>query len=104
MAAKALKKRGARMAVASPQPFVHEILKVAAVDSVVPIYDDVPAACVAMGPTDTLDDAKIGAGACRSSTAFPTPAGTGATTAEIVWCCSSVRQMEIDAPRVEATE
>jgi anti-sigma B factor antagonist len=43
--AKALVRRGGRMVLASPQPLVGEVLKVAAIDSLIPVYPDVPSAC-----------------------------------------------------------
>jgi anti-sigma B factor antagonist len=47
-AARALVRRGGRMVLASPQPLVGEILKVADIDSLIPVYADIPSACEAL--------------------------------------------------------
>lgn len=44
-AARGLMRRGGRMVLASPQPLVQEVLKVAGIDSLIPVYADVPSAC-----------------------------------------------------------
>ncbi len=44
-AARALMRRGGRMVLASPQPLVQEVLKVADIDTLIPVYADVPSAC-----------------------------------------------------------
>ena len=43
--AKALSRRGGRMVLASPQPMVGEVLKLACIDSFIPVYADVGTAC-----------------------------------------------------------
>jgi anti-anti-sigma factor len=43
--AKSLSRRGGRMVLASPQPLVAEVLKLACIDSFIPIYSDVVTAC-----------------------------------------------------------
>jgi anti-anti-sigma factor len=42
--AKALARRGGRMALLSPQPLVEQVLKLAGIDSFIPIYDDLESA------------------------------------------------------------
>jgi anti-anti-sigma factor len=42
--AKALARRGGRMALANPQPLVEEVLKLAGIDSLIPVYADVESA------------------------------------------------------------
>jgi anti-sigma B factor antagonist len=44
-AARALMRRGGRMVLACPQPLVQEVLKVADIDTLIPVYADVPSAC-----------------------------------------------------------
>ena len=44
-AARGLGRRGGRMVLASPQPLVQEVLKVAGIDSLIPVYADIPSAC-----------------------------------------------------------
>ena len=46
--ARAQKQRGGEMALASPQPLVEEVLKVAGIDTIIPVYPDVDAASSAM--------------------------------------------------------
>ena len=51
--AKALSRRGGRMVLASPQPLVEEVLKLAGIDSFIPIYADVESACTALATPAT---------------------------------------------------
>ena len=46
--ARAQKQRGGELALASPQPLVEEVLKVAGIDTIIPVYPDVDAASSAM--------------------------------------------------------
>jgi anti-anti-sigma factor len=46
--AKALARRGGRMVLASPQPLVEEVLKLAQIHSFIPIYADVDIACASL--------------------------------------------------------
>ena len=48
LSARALSRRGGRMVLASPQPRVEEVLKVAGIDTLISIYADVGSACVAL--------------------------------------------------------
>lgn len=47
-AARALVRRGGRMALAGPQPLVGEALQVAGIDALIPVYADVPSACAGL--------------------------------------------------------
>lgn len=46
--AKALGRRGGRMVLASPQPLVEEVLKIAGIDELIPVYADVASACLGL--------------------------------------------------------
>jgi len=46
--AKALGRRGGRMVLANPQPLVQEVLKVAGIDELIPVYADLVSACSAL--------------------------------------------------------
>ena len=46
--AKALGRRGGRMVLAGPQPLVEEVLKLAGIDSFIPVYADVGSACAGL--------------------------------------------------------
>ena len=46
--AKALSRRGGRMALAGPPPMVEEVLKLAGIDSLIPLYADVGSACAGL--------------------------------------------------------
>jgi anti-anti-sigma factor len=46
--AKTLARHGGRMVLANPQPLVEEILKLACIDSLIPVYADVGAACAGL--------------------------------------------------------
>jgi len=48
--AKALARNGGRMVLASPQPLVGAVLKLACIDSFIPVYADVEAACAGLKP------------------------------------------------------
>ena len=43
--AKALALRGGHMALAAPQPLVEEVLRLARIDALIPVYADVGSAC-----------------------------------------------------------
>ena len=43
--AEALGRRGGRMVLASPQPLVEEVLKVAGIDVLIPVHENVESAC-----------------------------------------------------------
>jgi anti-anti-sigma factor len=43
--AKALALRGGHMALAAPQPLVEEVLRLAGIDALIPVYADVGSAC-----------------------------------------------------------
>lgn len=45
---RALARRGGRMVLASPQPMVEEVLKLGGIDSLIPVYGDVAAACMGL--------------------------------------------------------
>jgi anti-sigma B factor antagonist len=47
-AARALMRRGGRMVLASPQPLVGEVLKVAGIEALIPVYADVASACAGL--------------------------------------------------------
>ena len=49
-AAKAQLARGGRMVLVRPQPTVRKILETAGIEQLIPSYDDVEAACSALGP------------------------------------------------------
>jgi anti-sigma B factor antagonist len=46
--AKALARRGGRMVLAGPTPLVEEVLKLAGIDSLIPLYADVGSACAGL--------------------------------------------------------
>ena len=46
--AKALKLRGGRMVIASPQPMVKEVFEIIAMDSLIPVHADLDSACAAL--------------------------------------------------------
>ena len=46
--ARAQSMRGGVMALASPQPLVAEVLKMAGIDTIIPVYPDVDTACSAL--------------------------------------------------------
>jgi len=46
--ARALSQRGGHMVLASPQPRVEEVLKLAGIDSLIPMYADVGSACAGL--------------------------------------------------------
>jgi anti-sigma B factor antagonist len=46
--ARAQSRRGGAIALANPQPLVAEVLKVAGIDTIIPVYPDVDAACSAL--------------------------------------------------------
>jgi anti-sigma B factor antagonist len=46
--ARAQSQRGGVMALAGPQPLVAEVLKVAGIDTIIPVYPDVDTACNAL--------------------------------------------------------
>jgi anti-anti-sigma factor len=43
--AKALALRGGHMALAAPQPLVEEVLRLAGIDALIPVYADIGSAC-----------------------------------------------------------
>jgi anti-anti-sigma factor len=49
--AKALERRGGRMALASPSAMVEEVLKIAGIDALIPLYADVESACAGLKST-----------------------------------------------------
>lgn len=46
--ARAQSQRGGGLALANPQPMVAEVLKMAGVDTIIPVYPDVDSACSAL--------------------------------------------------------
>ena len=46
--AKALKLRGGRMVIASPQPMVKEVFDIVGMDSIIPVHADLDSACAAL--------------------------------------------------------
>ena len=46
--AKALKLRGGRMVIASPQPMVKEVFDIVVMDSIIPVHADLDSACAAL--------------------------------------------------------
>ena len=46
--AKALKQRGGRMVIASPQPMVKEVFEIVGMDSLIPVHADLDSACAAL--------------------------------------------------------
>jgi anti-anti-sigma factor len=53
--ARALARRGGRMVLAAPQPFVKDLLGDAGIEALIPIYADVSSACAGLraSPSDT---------------------------------------------------
>jgi anti-anti-sigma factor len=50
--AKTLARSGGRMVLAGPQPLVEEVLKLGGIDSLIPLYADVDAACAGLSSTE----------------------------------------------------
>ena len=50
--AKTLARSGGRMVLAGPQPLVEEVLKLGGIDSLIPLYADVDAACAVLGSAE----------------------------------------------------
>lgn len=50
--AKTLSRNGGRMVLAGPQPLVEEVLKLGGIDSLIPMYSDVDAACAGLSSTE----------------------------------------------------
>jgi anti-anti-sigma factor len=48
--AKSLARNGGRMVLANPQPLVGAVLKLACIDTFIPVYADVEAACAGLKP------------------------------------------------------
>lgn len=46
--ARALVRRGGRMVLASPQPLVEDVLKLAGIDTLIPLYPDLGSACMGL--------------------------------------------------------
>ena len=46
--ARAQSQRGGSMALVNPQPVVAEVLKMAGIDTIIPVYPDVDSACSAL--------------------------------------------------------
>ena len=46
--AKSLKLQGGRMAIASPQPLVREVLEIVGITTLIPVHADVETACAAL--------------------------------------------------------